>query len=65
LDINNVTQNQLSAIPGLGVKGAWKVISKRAIKLSKNNEKITSVSEAFTSAGVNMPELADRILVVK
>ena len=36
LDINTCTQKQLQAIPGIGEKTAWKIISKRARLLSKN-----------------------------
>jgi radical SAM superfamily enzyme with C-terminal helix-hairpin-helix motif len=65
LNINKITQNQLSAIPGLGRKGAWKIVSKRANKLRKDNEKFTSIYDAFKSAEVNMPEFAEKIFVVE
>lgn len=65
LDINKIKQNQLSAIPGIGPKGAWKIVSKRASILRKNNKKFDSISEAFISSEVNMPNLAEIILDVE
>lgn len=54
LDINSVTQSQLQAIPGIGEKTAWKIVSKRARMFSKGKE--FSIEDAFD--GSEIPEVA-------
>lgn len=59
LDVNSVTQHQLEAIPGIGRKGAWRLVSARARASSKGV--FDSPSEAFEAAGLLMPPLAQTI----
>ena len=61
LEFRNVTQQQLEAIPGIGRKGAWRLISHRAKSASKGvtNESLESV---FEKSGVPMPPLAKGVL---
>jgi radical SAM superfamily enzyme with C-terminal helix-hairpin-helix motif len=59
LDVNSVTQHQLEAIPGIGSKGAWRLVSARARVSSKGV--FDSPSEAFKAAGLLMPPLANTI----
>jgi len=65
IDLNKATQQQLSAIPGIGSKSAWRIVSSRARLDSINgSKKFPSVSAAFTDSGTRMPELAKLVLSV-
>jgi len=57
LDINTVSQAQLQAIPGIGEKTAWKIVSNRAKILRKNRDAMAfgSLEDAFEG---EVPELA-------
>ena len=57
LDINTVTQSQSQAIPGIGEKTAWRIISQRAKKMSKGQE--FGFDEAFE--GLEIPEAAHSV----
>ena len=50
LDINSVTEKQLEAIPGLGKKAAWNLISARA--RLKRKETATSLERIFETAKI-------------
>ena len=52
LDINSVTEKHLEAIPGIGKKAAWNIVSARA-KL-KRKEKRPSIESVFSSAKVQL-----------
>ena len=64
LDINSVSQHQLASIPGIGEKTAWKIISAKAKRLSKNREKnaFENLEDAFSAVNIQIPELAYKIL---
>lgn len=65
IDVNEATQQQLSAIPGIGNKSAWRIVSSRArLNSKKGPEKFSSVTAAFTDSGTMMPELAESVLTV-
>jgi radical SAM superfamily enzyme with C-terminal helix-hairpin-helix motif len=57
LDINTVSQSQLQAIPGIGEKTAWRIVSNRAKILRKNRDSLAfdSLEDAFEG---EVPELA-------
>ena len=59
LDVNSVTQHQLEAIPGIGRKGAWRLVSARARASTKGV--FDSPNEVFEAAGLLMPPLAQTI----
>ena len=63
LDINSATKSQLQALPGIGDKASWKIISNRARRMNKNRGSFKSVEEAFSEAGVKMPPLASEVFV--
>ena len=63
LDMNTVNQKQLVAIPGIGEKSAWNLISAR-VKEARNERRFGSVEAWFEAAEVELPELASRILEV-
>jgi len=65
LNINKVSQQQLAAIPGIGDKGSWKIVSTRAKRYRKSNSYFESVSDAFISSDVNMPIFTEIILSAK
>ena len=52
LDINTATEKQLEAIPGIGKKAAWNLVSARA-KL-KRKEKNPSIESIFQSANIHL-----------
>ena len=52
LDINSVTEKQLEAIPGIGKKAAWNIVSARA-KLKRKEER-PSIESIFTSAKIQL-----------
>ena len=60
LNVNSVTQHQLEAIPGIGSKGAWRLVSTRARVPSKGG--FYSPNEAFEVAGLDVPALAKIVL---
>jgi radical SAM superfamily enzyme with C-terminal helix-hairpin-helix motif len=60
LDVNSATQHQLGAIPGIGSKGAWRLVSACARASSKGNS--YSLNEAFEAAGLDIPGLAKAVL---
>jgi radical SAM superfamily enzyme with C-terminal helix-hairpin-helix motif len=54
LNHDNITEKQLSAIPGIGSKTAWKLISQRAKLKRKGSDNSYDSSQAwFTKAGVD------------
>ena len=54
LDHDKITEKQLSAIPGIGSKTAWKLISQRAkLKRKDSDESYDSTQAWFTIAGVD------------
>jgi radical SAM superfamily enzyme with C-terminal helix-hairpin-helix motif len=61
LDINKVNQKQLVAIPGIGEKSAWNLISTR-VKEARNERRFGSVEAWFDAAGIEIPTLAHQIL---
>ena len=63
LDINSVSQHQLAAIPGIGTKTAWKIISAKAKRLSKSRENsaFESLEDAFSSIGIQIPDFASKV----
>ena len=65
MSLDQVSQSQLSALPGIGEKTAWNIISKRAKSKRKNpNQKaFESVTEAFESINYQTPELAELVFV--
>ena len=63
LDMNTVNQKQLCAIPGIGEKSAWNLISAR-VKEARNERRFGSVEAWFEAAEVELPVLANRILEV-
>ncbi len=67
LDPNTMSERQFRSIPGIGEKAAWKIVSTRANKLSKNPEILAfeSIHEVFDSTDIPMPELANLIMEVK
>jgi len=60
LDVNSATQHQLEALPGIGSKGAWRLVSACAKVSSKGG--FYSPSEAFEAAGLDVPDLAKAVL---
>ena len=64
LDINSISQQQLESIPGIGKKGAWRIISSRAQASRKSDLPFNSVEEAFSMANLQMPLLAKKILKI-
>jgi DNA uptake protein ComE-like DNA-binding protein len=57
LDINTVSQSQLQAIPGIGEKTAWKIVSSRAkiMRKNRNSPAFESLEDAFEG---EVPKLA-------
>ena len=60
MDVNTATQHQLEAIPGIGSKGAWRLVSARARASTKGG--FDSVEAAFEAAGLGLPTAAEAIL---
>ena len=63
LDVNSATQQQLGAIPGIGSKSSWRIVSSRAKAARSSNGPFGTVQEAFSESGMQMPELAEEVLV--
>ena len=60
MDVNTATQHQLEAIPGIGSKGAWRLVSARARVSTKGG--FDTVEAAFEAAGLGLPTAAEAIL---
>ena len=60
MDVNTATQHQLEAIPGIGSKGAWRLVSARARTSTKGG--FDTVEAAFEAAGLGLPTAAEAIL---
>ena len=60
MDVNTATQHQLEAIPGIGSKGAWRLVSARARASTKGG--FDTVEAAFEAAGLGLPTAAEAIL---
>jgi len=63
IDINSATKNQLEALPGIGTKASWRIISSRATRISKGQGPFDSVEEAFLESEVSIPPLASKVFV--
>ncbi len=63
IDINKATQKQLEAIPGIGENSSWKIVSER-VKKGHKGKVFDSVEEAFESVGIEIPKIAEQVLVV-
>ena len=61
LKLSAVTQKQLEAIPGIGEKSAWKLISERVKRVRKGNFH-NNIENWFEEAEVEIPPLAIEIL---
>ena len=60
---NTASQSQLEAIPGIGSKAAWRIISNRAKAARKSPEiPYSSVKQALDDAGIQSYGLALRVL---
>ena len=63
LSINTASQSQLEAIPGIGSKAAWRIVSNRAKALRKFPENpFSDVKTALQDAGVQSYGLAMKVL---
>ena len=63
LSINTATQAQLEAIPGIGSKAAWRIISERAKLARKTPERpFDSVEGALEAAGLQSYGLSLEVL---
>ena len=63
ININEASQKQLEAIPGIGNKGSWKIVSTRAKIFNKQKTNFSSVEQAFQLSDLKLPKLAEEILV--
>ena len=63
LDMNTVNQKQLAAIPGIGEKSAWNLISAR-VKEARKERRFSSLESWFEAAGAELPAIAHQILEV-
>lgn len=57
-DIETITEKQLAAIPGIGPKGAWKLISSRAKSRSKGKP-IGNIDDWFNSINAITPQFIE------
>ena len=63
LSINSASQSQLEAIPGIGSKAAWRIVSNRAKASRKSSENpYSDVKMALQEAGVQSYGLALKVL---
>ena len=63
LSINSASQSQLEAIPGIGSKAAWRIVSNRAKASRKSSENpYSDVKAALQEAGVQSYGLALKVL---
>jgi len=62
--MNSVTQAQLEAIPGIGSKAAWRIISSRA-KAARNSPErpFNNLEQAFRDSGLQSYGLAEKVLI--
>ncbi|MBJ28993.1 MAG: radical SAM protein [Euryarchaeota archaeon] len=64
LNINKVSERQLEAIPGVGKKSSWKIVSNRAkIRSTSPSIPFSSVREAFEAVDLEVPHYAEEVLV--
>ena len=61
LAMNDITEKQLAAIPGISSKGAWNLVSKRAKLMSKGN-RIENVEQWFNQCNLQLPEFINEII---
>ena len=61
LNMHTINQKQLVAIPGIGEKSAWNLISTR-VKEARKERRFETVQSWFEAAGADMSELAAKIL---
>ena len=61
LNMQTINQKQLVAIPGIGEKSAWNLISAR-VKAARKERRFDDVQSWFDAAGVELFDLAKRIL---
>ncbi|HIE62933.1 MAG TPA: radical SAM protein [Candidatus Poseidoniales archaeon] len=64
LSINKATQSQLEAVPGIGKKAAWRIVSTRAKASRKSKIPFDSVEAAFQAAGIQTPEVAKQVFSI-
>ena len=66
ISLDSASQSQLQAIPGIGEKSAWKIISQRVKRKRKNPDApaFKSINEAFKLCDLPMPEFAESILTL-
>ena len=59
MDPLRATEKQLSAIPGIGKKSAWSLVSSRAkaLRKAKGRPPFGSVEEWFGTAGIHLDTL--------
>ena len=62
ININLASQKQLEAIPGIGTKGSWKIVSTRAKISNKQKTNFSSVEQAFKLSDLKLPKMAKEIL---
>ena len=63
LSINSASQSQLQAIPGIGSKAAWRIVSNRAKAYRKSSENpYSNVKTVLQDVGVQSYGLALRVL---
>jgi len=63
LSINSASQSQLEAIPGIGSKAAWRIVSNRAKASRKSSENpYSNVKTALQDAGIQSYGLALKVL---
>jgi radical SAM superfamily enzyme with C-terminal helix-hairpin-helix motif len=68
INVNVASQKQLEAIPGIGAKSAWLLVSTRAKAAhakATGERPFDSVEQAFDESGIEMPELAAAVLEVR
>ena len=56
MDIETMSQKQLEAIPGIGEKTAWKLISQRAKRRSKGKTPFETAQSWFNETSVDWSE---------
>lgn len=61
LKMNQITEKQLAAIPGIGAKSAWNLVGERAKAISKGRG-FENRDEWFNSIGAQLPELAKQVI---
>ena len=61
MNMQTINQKQLVAIPGIGEKSAWNLISAR-VKEARQERRFDTVQSWFDAAGVELFELAKQIL---